>query len=46
MSIDPSIEKRTPCNDYYYQQEELRIHYSYWQKEEKERIKEINSKGV
>jgi hypothetical protein len=44
--IDPSIEKRSPCNDYYYTRERELIHYGYWQKEEKERVKEINSEGV
>jgi hypothetical protein len=46
MSIDPSIEKRSACNDYYYQGIELQIHYNAWEKEKKERVKEINSEGV
>jgi hypothetical protein len=44
--INPSLEKHVPCNDYYYQQEELRMHYNYWRKQEQERVKEINSEGV
>ena len=44
--LNPSLEKHVPCNDYYYLTEDLRLHYNAWEKEKREREKEINSKGV
>ena len=44
--LNPSLEKHVPCNDYYYLTEDLRLHYNAWDREKRNREKEINSKGV